>query len=49
MPEFFDISIKWLDIEKYTDENFIMAIKTSNGDIFNFQFGVTPRVTCNCN
>jgi hypothetical protein len=39
MPEFYDISIKWLDIEKYTDENFIMAIKTSNGDIFNFQFG----------
>lgn len=38
-PDFFNIKVTWLDVEEYTDENFVMTIQTSEGDIFNFQFG----------
>jgi predicted dehydrogenase len=39
IPEYYDVVITWLDASSYRDENFVMTVNTSNGDIFTFQFG----------
>jgi len=38
-PDYYDVAIVWQDVDKYVDENFVVTVKTSNGDIFTLQFG----------
>ena len=38
-PDYYDVGIVWQDVDKYIDENFVVSVKTSNGDIFTLQFG----------
>jgi predicted dehydrogenase len=38
-PDYYDVGVVWQDVDKYIDENFVMSVKTSDGDIFTLQFG----------